>query len=165
MIQAYAAVGRAVVATQGFETALAPIFEFYKMHAIPGHLDRTAGYVQEGTFKMPIRAITKALSESGSIAPELENRLNEFAEARHRLVHRWVKENGWPDDDDHEAFQPIISLATHAEREAQALSRIILGDVVRHFCNEGSTIDPDKDKAKVLTMFKQAHSEEDLPTS
>lgn len=165
MIQAYAAIGRAVVATQAFETAFAPIYEFYKMHAIPGHLEKTSGYVQEGTFKMPIRAITKALAESGAIAPELEIRMNEFAEARHRLIHRWVKENGWPDDDDLESFQPIISLATHVESEAQALSKIIVGYVVRHLCNEGTAIDPDEYKAKILTIFKQAHLEEDLPTS
>lgn len=65
MQEAYAAIGRAVVAAQMFETALVPIFEFFKMHTKPGYLEKTGGYVSAGAFKVPIKSIVNMLSERG----------------------------------------------------------------------------------------------------
>ncbi len=92
MNHAYFAIGRAVFAAQMLETALIPIFEFFKMHTEPGYLEKTGGYVTEGAFKVPIKNVVKFLSERGSIAPDLETRLNKYVEDRHLLIHRWIQQ-------------------------------------------------------------------------
>ena len=81
MEQAYAAIGRAVVAAQVFETALIPIFEFFKMRT--GLHREDGGDVRAGAFKVPVKSIVNTLAEQGSIAPDLEMRLSQYVEDRH----------------------------------------------------------------------------------
>jgi hypothetical protein len=85
MEQAYSAIGRAVFAAQLFETVLIPIFEFFKMQTEPGYIEKTGGYIPVGAFKVPIKNVVKALSSKGSIASDLEERLNLFVEERTSL--------------------------------------------------------------------------------
>ena len=51
MENAYTAIGRAVFYAQIFETALVPIFEFFKMQAEPGYAEKTGGYL---SLPMPV---------------------------------------------------------------------------------------------------------------
>jgi hypothetical protein len=97
---AYAAIGRAVVAAQIFETTLVPIFEFFKIHTKSEYLEETGGYLSAGMFKVPITSIVKTLESDGHIAPDLKARLTDYAEDRHTLIHCWVQQHGWPDDND-----------------------------------------------------------------
>jgi hypothetical protein len=71
MEHAYSAIGRAVFAAQLFETALIPIFEFFKMQTEPGYLEKTGGYLPAGAFKIPIKNVVKALSAKGNSVPPL----------------------------------------------------------------------------------------------
>jgi hypothetical protein len=120
---AYAAIGRAVFAAQLFEVALTPIFEGFKMIVDPAYREKTGGYIPAGAFKVPITSIVKTLVATGDIAPDLEARLVAYAEDRHTLIHRWIINNGWPDDTDAEGFRPIVELANRVEHEAKLLTR------------------------------------------
>lgn len=122
MEYAYSAIGRAVFAAQLFETALIPIFEFFKMHTEAGYLERTGGCIPSGAFKIPVKTVVNTLAANGSLAPDLEERLAKFVEDRHTLIHRWVREHGWPDENDAPGFAPIIELANRVEREAKSLT-------------------------------------------
>ena len=63
MEQAYAAIGRAVAFAQIFETALIPIFEFFKMQTDPGYLEKTGGYVP---WWLMLRALSSSTTGSGT---------------------------------------------------------------------------------------------------
>ena len=101
-------IGRAVVSAQMFETMFICIFEIFKMQTEPGYLEKTGGYVQAGSFKVPIKKVVKLLAEKGNIAADLETRLTAYVEDRHTLIHRWFQENGRPADEDVEGFAPLI---------------------------------------------------------
>ena len=160
MKDAYAAIGRAVVAAQLFETTLIPIFEFFKMHTKPGYLEKTAGYVSAGAFKVPIKSIVNILSEHGDIAPDLEERLTAYAEDRHILIHRWIQQHGWPADEDVNGFVPIIDLANRVNQEARDLTRLFVGYILKFATPDGAEIEPDDRKLKIAEMFKRVHVRE-----
>ena len=157
MEHAYTAIGRAVASAQIFETVLIPIFEFFKMQTEPGYLEKTGGYVTAGAFKVPFKNIIKRLSENGEIAPDLETRLNSYIEDRHRLIHRWFQENGWPAENDAVGFAPIIELANRVEREAKKLTRLFAGYVARFSEPEWSAANTEDYKARMAAIFQSAH--------
>jgi hypothetical protein len=157
MQHVYAAIGRAVFFAQLFETALIPIFEFFKMQTEPGYLKNTAGRISAGAFKVPVKNIIKALSTTGSISPDLEERLSRYVEDRHLLIHRWVQEHGWPDDNDAEGFVPILELANRVEAEAKQLTRSFAGYMTKFANPEWAAQHADEYKAKIAQLFHQAH--------
>jgi len=159
MEQAYAAIGRAVAFAQIFETALIPIFEFFKMQTDPRYLEKTGGYVPAGAFKVPAKNVIKALSAKGDIAPDLEARLNSYVEDRHVLIHRWVQENGWPAENDSTGFAPIVELANRVEHEARALTRLLTGYMVQFAEPEWAAANGEDYKVKMAVMFQRAHME------
>jgi hypothetical protein len=160
MEYAYAAIGRAVFAAQLFETTLVPIFEFFKMHSDPEYLLKTEGYIPAGSFKVPVKAIVKTLAASGSIASDLERRLSNYVEDRNTLIHRWVQERGWPDDNDAEGFIPIIELATRVEREAKSLTSAFAGYMVRFANSDWAAEHGDEYKERMARLFHRAHIDE-----
>jgi len=160
MEQAYAAIGRAVAFAQIFETALIPIFEFFKMQTEPGYLEKTDGYLPAGVFKVPVKNIIKALSAKDNIASDLESRLNSYVEDRHLLIHRWVQQNGWPDHNDAAGFAPIVELANRVEREAKELTRVFAGYMVKFGEPEWACANAEDYKARMAAIFHHAHLEE-----
>jgi hypothetical protein len=157
MEKAYAALGRAVFAAQLFETALIPIFEFFKMQTEPGYIAKTGGYVSAGAFKIPIKNIVKYLSEKGSIASDLEARLAKYVDARHLLVHRWVQQHGWPDDNDAQGFAPIVELASYVECEAKELTRQFAGYMVKYADPNWAAGHDAEYKERMRELFQRAH--------
>lgn len=160
MEQAYAAIGRAVAFAQIFETALIPIFEFFKMQTELGYIEKTGGYLPAGAFKVPVKNIIKALSAKGDIAPDLEARLNSYVEDRHLLIHRWVQQNGWPADNDAAGFAPIVELANRVEREAKELARLLAGYMVSFGEPEWAAANAEDYKARMAAIFHRAHLKE-----
>ncbi len=132
MEKAYAAIGKAVFASQMLEAATIPLFELYKMNTQEGYFQKTNGCLPQGAFKNPIKNILKALSAEQKIAPELEDRFSKYLEDRHTLIHRWLQEKGWPDDGDELGFRPIIELAKKVESEAKELTKVLVGYVIRY---------------------------------
>lgn len=153
MEAAYAAIGRAVFAAQLFETALIPIFEMFKMNTVSGYLEETGGHIQAGTFKTPPRNVVKALAKTGSIAPDLEARLNAYIDDRNLLIHHWYLQHGWPETDDPAGFVPIVQLANRVKASAKDLTRLLTGYMLRYS-------DAPDFREKVAEIFRQAHFEE-----
>jgi hypothetical protein len=160
MEQAYAAIGRAVFSAQLFETALIPIFEFFKMQTEPGYFEKTGGYIPAGAFKVPTKNVVKALSSKGNIASDLEERLNLFVENRHKLIHRWIQENGWPEENDAAGFAPIIEIANRVESEAKELTKLFAGYMLRFAEPERASSSSDAYKARMAEIFHRAHLKE-----
>ena len=159
MEQAYAAVGRAIVAAQIFETELVPIFELHRVHAEPDRLSETKGYLSAGAFKMPITNIVMFWNSRGSIASNLEARLHSYIQDRHLLVHRWLHENPLPLDCDPETMRPLMEHAQKVEHEATELARLIVGHVVKYGEPEWAASNPEEFSAKMAALFRPAHQQ------
>ncbi|HXX08335.1 MAG TPA: hypothetical protein VEJ43_09740 [Pseudolabrys sp.] len=157
MEQAYAAIGRAVIFAQLFETALVPIFELFKMQTEPGYREKTGGYISAGAFKVPITNIVKALSATGDIAPDLETRLTAYIADRHTLIHRWVQIHGLPAEDDVAAIGAILELANRVENEAKDLTQLLVGYVVKYAEPEWASTNMEEYKARMAEIFRRAH--------
>ena len=160
MEYAYTAIGRAVFAAQLFETALVPIFQFFKMKSEPGYHESTQGHIPDGAFKMPVKAIVNALAEKGSIAPDLEERLSKYAEDRNMLIHRWIQNHGWPDENDAQGFAPIVELANRVESEAKWLSRKFSGYIVKFADPDWAAENPEEYEKRITLLFHRAHIDE-----
>lgn len=153
MENAYAAIGRAVIAAQRFETMLVPMFEFFRMVSDPEYRDKTKGYVSAGKFKVPTSVIVKLLAGKGDIAPDLEARLNRYVEDRHLLIHRWMIERGWPSPGDAVGFVPVIELAKRIEEEANTLTK----SIVSYMLNSQDVQDKTEYSALIARMFHDGH--------
>lgn len=156
---AYTAVGRAVLATQMLETALVPILEMHRLHAEPGRLTETGGYLSAGAFKVPVSNIVKLLVEKGAIAPDLEERLNAYVQDRHLLIHRWIQERGLPDERSPKDFLLLAEFAVRVEREARELTRMLVGYVVKHGEPTWAEANPEEHSRRMAELFQRAHRE------
>ncbi|MDO9284698.1 MAG: hypothetical protein Q7U26_07355 [Aquabacterium sp.] len=156
---AYAAIGRAVFYSQLFETALGPIYEFWRMNTEPGYFDKTQGQLSVGVFKTPTMNMVKLLSAGGNIAPDFAERITRYLDDRHTLIHRWVQLHGWPDDQEEAGFIPIIELATRVESEAKILTRFITGYILNHASPEFTHQNPAEYSKRMELLFHQAHLE------
>ena len=132
MKSVFESIGRAVYAVQLFETILIHIFEFYKMATRTDYFDKTKGYIPEGAFKLPIKAIVKELRKKDEIDPELAKRLENYAEDRHLLIHRWFNENGISTDPKSETNQNLKKLAIKVEKESKSLASDLLRYMVKY---------------------------------
>jgi len=124
MEQAYADIGRAVIAMQMFEVAFVSIHEGFKMITDPVYLQTTGGMIEEGRYKSATANLVKVLSQRGQIAAELENRLNTLIDRRNELMHRWFLRNGWPENDDNDPanYADVMRLARWVYAEANAMT-------------------------------------------
>ena len=157
MQAAYASIGRAVMASQALECVVVSIFEFFKLNTEPGYFDRTKGYIPEGAYKQPLKNIVKLLSSKGSIAPDLESRLETYIENRHALVHRLMHLHGWPEDNDAEGFRPIEALASQVEVEAKQLLQSLCGYMVKYAEPGWASANSSDFQARMQQLFHRAH--------
>lgn len=157
---AYTAIGQAVVAAQILETALVPIFAFFRMKTEPGYLEKTGGFVPVGAFKVPIASIVKTLAERGSIAPDLEDRLTKYVADRHSLIHRWVLEHGWPAEGDIAEFAPILELANRVKQEASQLTTMLASHMVKYADPDWAKENMPEYEERMAQLFQRAHVDE-----
>lgn len=154
---AYTAIGRAVFAAQLFEVALTPIFEGFKMITDPAYREKTGGHISAGAFKVSVATVVKTLAATGDIAPDLQERLLAYSEDRHTLIHRWIINNGWPDDGNEEGFRPIVELANRVEREAKLLTRALTGYMVRFADPAWAEANRAEYEERMRQLFIRAH--------
>ena len=157
MERAYAAIGRAVFAAQLFETVLAPIFQFLKMKTVSGYLEKTGGLVNAGAYKMPVKNIVRELALTGSLASDLEARLTAYVEDRHTLVHRWVMDNGWLEENDREGLDAVVLLANRVEREAESLAKHFVGYMVKYANPTWAAEHSAEYEQRMTQLFHRAH--------
>jgi len=162
MEQAYAAIGRAVIAMQMFEAAFVSIHEGFKMITDPAYLKATGGMIEESRYKNATKNVVKTLSEHGHIAADLEDRLNTLIERRHELMHRWFLRHGWPanDDSDPSSYAEVISLAQWVRAEADAITYMMTGYMLKYAHPGKHEKDPGAVKKAVTELFHRVHVQE-----
>jgi hypothetical protein len=153
----HAAVGRAVIAAQVFEATLAALFEFFRMQSEPEYLQESGGILTSGAFKVPVKNMVRTLAEKGSVAPDLEVRLSQYVEDRHTLVHRWMLQNGWPEENDPDGWKPFADLAVRVETEAKFLTRSLLGYVLKYAEPEWANSHATEYRERMRLLFHRAH--------
>jgi len=159
MEQAYAAIGRAVIAMQMFEVAFVSIHEGFKMITDPAYLQATGGMIEERRYKIVTANVVKVLSLRGQIAADLEDRLNTLIERRNELIHRWFLRNGWPanDDNDPASYADVIGLAQWVRAEADAITHMMAGYMLTYAHPDQHEKNPEAVKKAVTEMFHRVH--------
>lgn len=159
---AYAAIGRAVIAMQMFEVAFVSIHEGFRMITDEAYREATGGMIDEKKYKTATANVVKTLSDRGQIASDLEERLNILIDRRNELMHRWILHKGWParDDVNPAGYVEVIELATTVEREADALTHLLAGYMVRYAQPDAAEKDPEAYRQAMAALFHKAHLQE-----
>ena len=162
MEPAYAAIGRAVIAMQMFEVAFVSIHEGFRMITDEAYREATGGMIDEKKYKTATANVVKTLSDRGQIASDLEERLNTLVDRRNELMHRWILHKGWParDDVNPTSYAEVIELATTVEREADALTHMLAGYMVRYAQPDAAEKDPEAYRQAMADLFHKAHLQE-----
>lgn len=157
MEQAYAAIGRAVIAMQMFEVAFVTIHEGFKMITDPAYLRVTGGMIDEKRYKIATSNVVKILSARGQIAPDLEARLNTLIDRRNELMHRWFLHHGWPGNgnNDPDSYAEVIRLAQLVHSEANAITLMLVEYVVKQASYEQHQVNPGAVENAIAGVFHQ----------
>lgn len=159
MEQAYAAIGRAVIAMQMFEVTFVSIHEGFKMITDTGYLRATGGIIEESRYKTASANVVKVLKEREQIAGDLEDRLNTLIARRHELMHRWFLQYGWPanDDNDPKSYAEVMRLADWVRAEANAITGLMAGYMLKFADPTQHEKNPQAVKEAMTEMFRKLH--------
>jgi hypothetical protein len=162
MEQAYAAIGRAVIAMQVFEVAFVSIHEGFRMINDETYREATGGLIAPEKYKNASANLVKQLKAQGDIADDLEARINALIENRNRLMHRWFLQNGWPWPDTSNAadYATVIELAEGVRNEADALTHLMAGYMVKHAHPVAARKDPEAYKQAMAEFFHKLHMDQ-----
>ncbi|MCA3187899.1 MULTISPECIES: hypothetical protein [unclassified Cupriavidus] len=162
MEQAYAAIGRAVIAMQMFEACFVSVHEGFRMITDEAYREATGGMIDEKKYKTATANVVKALSSREQIAADLEDRLNVLIERRNELVHRWFMQHGWPWPDTNNAadYAPVVELAEWVRTEANAITHMMAGYMVKHAHPEAAEKDPKAYRQAMAELFHKLHVQE-----
>jgi hypothetical protein len=150
----FSAIGKAVYASQLFETSLVPIAELHRFHADPSRAEKTGGYLSAGAYKLATSALIKELSTLGTVDPGLQERITKYLDQRHTLVHRWLVEKGLPSTTQDDA--DLRKLAEWVEGEAKALARHFVSYVVKYAEPDWAAANPTEYTSRMQNLFKDA---------
>jgi len=155
MEHAYAAIGRAVIAMQLFEVTFVSIHEGFKMVNDDAYRQATGGIITLRKYKEATANVVKKLKEEGNIAENLETRINTLIEKRHQLMHRWFLQHGWPwpDTNKLEDYALVIELADYIRVEANALTHMMAGYMVKHADPASVEKDPEAYRRAMAELF------------
>jgi hypothetical protein len=159
MEQAYAAIGRAVIAMQMFEIVFVSIHEGFKMVTDPAYLKATGGMIEPEKYKTATANVVKVLSKRGQIATDLEDRLNSLIDRRNELMHRWVLHKGWPatDDNDPASYAGVMELAEWVRIEANAITQLMIGYMLKQLHPDEHEKDPEAYANAMAELFHKLH--------
>ncbi len=162
MEQAYAAIGRAVLAMQIFEVAFVSIHEGFRMINDETYREATGGLITPEKYRNATANVVKHLKARGDIADDLEARINALIENRNQLMHRWFLQNGWPWPDTNNAadYAPVIELAERVRNEANAITHMMTGYMVRYAHPDAAEKDPEAYKQAMAELFHKLHVQE-----
>jgi hypothetical protein len=162
MEQAYAAIGRAVIAMQMFEVAFVSIHEGFRMMNDEVYREATGGFITPEKYKTATANVVKVLSQRGQIAADLEERLNALIDRRNELMHRWFLHNGWPANSDNDAasYAEVMQLAEWVRTEANAVTHMMAGYMVRHANPETARKDPEAYRRAMAELFHKLNVQE-----
>ena len=127
----YEAIGRAVCAIQIFETLIVVCAEIVRMSTQSLAGEETDWLVNPSRFKVATKLVLKQVANSASVAPDFEARVVALIDKRHRLIHRWFVENGWPGEADTAEIVRLIAFAHEVETESRFITRALAGYVLK----------------------------------
>lgn len=144
----FQAVGHTVIALQYFELVLAPLYAIHK-HVIKTKIPLPP-FAQDANWKQPLTAVVNELETAGRIDGDFAKRLRAYAEDRHVLIHRWVREKG-----DVGTNEALTAMAEHAVKvfvESRELVATII-DYVNKVGPDGA-VDVDDYRKRMENVFK-----------
>lgn len=171
--QAYAAIGRAVIAMQMLEATFVSIHKGFKMITDKAYRETTGGMIDEKKYKTATANVIKTLSDRGQIAADLEERLNTLIEQRNELMHRWILHKGCParDDVNPASYAEVIELAGIGRRILSFTANRAFGVIVEFLARlpiRDSTIRMwrsfDRPAKPLSARSSPPHREDALPT-
>jgi hypothetical protein len=147
----YAEIGRAVMSCQIFEICFVATSESVRMMGDLAYRKSTEGCITEKARKQRTSSIVERLQKDGAIAHDLQKRFEDFNENRNILIHRWFMQHGISDDPVKE--QPLLALARMVHAEADALTHMMAGFMIKHAYPEKQAVD----HVKMINMFNLMH--------
>ena len=153
---AYAAIGRAVCASQDFEVVLVVSLEAFRMITEPEYRELTQGLISPARFKTPTKSLVKMLAERNDIDPEFEAQILALIEDRHTVIHRWGLQNGFAPASDEEHWRRYEALAAKVESEAKRLSRVLLSYILKWADPGLAQSNQDEYQARMKQLFHMA---------
>lgn len=159
MEAAYAAIGRAVIAMQIFEVTFVSIHEGFRMINDEAYREATGGFITLEKYKNATANVVKQLKTRGDIADDLETRIIALIENRNQLMHRWFIQHGWPWPDTANAadYARVVELAETVRNEANALTHMMAGYMVKHAQPDLAEKNPEMYKQAMAELFHKLH--------
>lgn len=150
-------VGLAVESFQWFENTFTMFQEFQKMVRNPDYRENTGGVIPESAFKTPTSKQVSNLVRDDLIDSEFADRIATLIDDRNKMIHRWVREEGWPDPNDESACVKLIDHAQRVVVESRIITSTLaklLIEIVKEF---DLTLDREKYLQDVGRLFLDAN--------
>jgi hypothetical protein len=120
----YQAVGLATISSQIFEKVFVVIVRFAVKQDDAHSFDEIKSVETATAFKQPTKALLKEISGNAHIE-QLEERISQLIEDRHRVIHRLVDEGGWPGPCTDSQRREILELCARVRSESIALNEAL----------------------------------------
>ena len=79
------------------------------------------------TFKAPTTALLRELRDHVKVSEKFEELITDVVDRRHTLIHRWLLEKGWPQDDgESAAIAELTEFSRALNEDLIALTRILV---------------------------------------
>jgi hypothetical protein len=120
------AVGVAVASSQIFEVVFVIAGRLALKQADIAELEKIEPLSSSKSFKQPVKALLKELSQVGSVDPKLEDEISGLLEDRHRIIHRAFLESGWPGQMTEQKTAEFVELCARVSSESQRLAHVFI---------------------------------------
>lgn len=154
--KAHQAIGKAICLFQNLEILIVVSFEFLQMVSDPEYRDICKGCIDPKLYRRSIRRFLEQLSKEDRIDPQFEKDIFDLVEKRDILVHRWIREQGWPAADDDEGWSDYESLANEVADESRRIVHMLTGYLVKYTDREWAQNNPEEYVEQVLRLFHDA---------
>lgn len=154
--KAHQAIGKAICLFQNLEILIVVSFEFLQMVSSPEYRDISKGCIDPKLYRKSIRRFLERLSKQNNIDPQLEKDISDLVEKRDVLVHRWIREQGWPSADDDAGWSDYESLANEVADESRGIIRLLSGYLLKLNDQEWAQQNPKEYVERVRRLFHDA---------
>lgn len=149
-------VGLAVESFQWFENAFTTFQEFQRMVISSEYRSKTGGIIPESAFKTPTSKQVEKLLKEELIDSEFAGRITALIDNRNKLIHRWVREEGWPNPEDESSCLKLIDCAQRIVIESKVISSTLAKMLLKIVEEFDSSQDGEKYLEKVSRFFLDA---------
>jgi len=119
----FEALGRAACVSQLFEFTFITAVRLALNQPNVSTLEEVIPLLITKSFKQPITALLRELVEGDAIDPTIVNRIVNWIECRHKVIHRQFPESGWPTEEETEKSRTFFEQCNAVVNEGDALIR------------------------------------------